>query len=64
MLLVYVGAEITDYFNYGFTEDTWKAYCEKQRRLRLDNVPTTLPKKYDTRVSSTSTYAGQVNLYL
>ncbi|GIY07915.1 pre-mRNA 3'-end-processing factor FIP1 [Caerostris darwini] len=23
------GADITDYFNYGFNEDTWKAYCEK-----------------------------------
>ncbi|KAL8579895.1 hypothetical protein ACOMHN_039682 [Nucella lapillus] len=27
------GADITDYFNYGFTEDTWQQYCEKQRRL-------------------------------
>lgn len=35
------GADITDYFNYGFNEDTWKAYCEKQRKLRIDNnVPT------------------------
>ncbi|XP_054719791.1 LOW QUALITY PROTEIN: pre-mRNA 3'-end-processing factor FIP1-like [Uloborus diversus] len=31
------GADITDYFNYGFNEDTWKAYCEKQRKMRLDN---------------------------
>ncbi|EDO34677.1 predicted protein [Nematostella vectensis] len=30
------GADITDYFNYGFTEDTWKQYCEKQRRMRMD----------------------------
>ncbi|RUS80738.1 hypothetical protein EGW08_011502 [Elysia chlorotica] len=30
------GADITDYFNYGFTEETWKAYCEKQRVLRLE----------------------------
>ena len=35
------GADITDYFNYGFTEDTWTKYCERQRRLRLENnVPT------------------------
>lgn len=27
------GADITDYFNYGFNEDTWKAYCERQKRL-------------------------------
>ena len=28
------GADITDYFNYGFTEDTWKVYCDRQRTLR------------------------------
>lgn len=31
----YVGADLSDYFNYGFNEDTWKAYCEKQKRLRM-----------------------------
>jgi len=31
------GADITDYFNYGFNEDTWTKYCEKQRRLRIDS---------------------------
>jgi len=30
------GADITDYFNYGFTEDTWRAYCERQKRFRLN----------------------------
>ncbi|EPZ33758.1 Pre-mRNA polyadenylation factor Fip1 domain-containing protein [Rozella allomycis CSF55] len=30
------GADITDYFNYGFTEQTWKQYCQKQRRIRDD----------------------------
>jgi pre-mRNA 3'-end-processing factor FIP1 len=25
----------SDYFNYGFNEDTWRAYCEKQKRLRV-----------------------------
>ncbi|XP_060534888.1 pre-mRNA 3'-end-processing factor FIP1-like [Cylas formicarius] len=29
------GADITDYFNYGFNEDTWKAYCERQKRIRM-----------------------------
>ena len=28
------GADITDYFNYGFTEDTWKIYSERQKALR------------------------------
>lgn len=26
------GADITDYFNYGFNETTWKEYCSMQRR--------------------------------
>ena len=25
---------MSDYFNYGFTEETWKLYCDKQRRAR------------------------------
>nr|CAD7586468.1 unnamed protein product [Timema genevievae] len=29
------GADITDYFNYGFNEDTWRAYCERQKRVRV-----------------------------
>lgn len=32
---LFVGADLSDYFNYGFNEDTWKAYCEKQKRLRM-----------------------------
>lgn len=28
------GADITDYFNYGFTERTWRKYCEMQREMR------------------------------
>jgi pre-mRNA 3'-end-processing factor FIP1 len=28
------GADITDYFNYGFNELTWKLYCQKQRAMR------------------------------
>uniref|UniRef100_A0A1B0GK29 Pre-mRNA polyadenylation factor Fip1 domain-containing protein n=1 Tax=Lutzomyia longipalpis TaxID=7200 RepID=A0A1B0GK29_LUTLO len=30
------GADITDYFNYGFNEDTWRAYCERQKKMRLN----------------------------
>ncbi|KAI0990104.1 hypothetical protein GJ496_010029 [Pomphorhynchus laevis] len=32
------GADITDYFNYGFNEESWTLYCLKQRRLRAENV--------------------------
>ncbi|XP_044802247.1 pre-mRNA 3'-end-processing factor FIP1 isoform X13 [Bubalus bubalis] len=37
------GADLSDYFNYGFNEDTWKAYCEKQKRIRmgLEVIPVT-----------------------
>lgn len=28
------GADITDYFNFGFDERTWRLYCEKQRLIR------------------------------
>ncbi|KAK7503807.1 hypothetical protein BaRGS_00004930 [Batillaria attramentaria] len=39
------GADITDYFNYGFTEETWQQYCEKQRRLIAMNEGTSsVPK--------------------
>ncbi|PAV67982.1 hypothetical protein WR25_23350 [Diploscapter pachys] len=30
------GADLTDYFNYGFTEDTWNTYCERQKKLRVE----------------------------
>ncbi|KNC97038.1 cleavage polyadenylation factor subunit FIP1 [Spizellomyces punctatus DAOM BR117] len=32
------GADITDYFNYGFNEQTWKAYCAKQKGTREDQT--------------------------
>ena len=28
------GEDLTDYFNYGFNEATWKEYMAKQKRLR------------------------------
>lgn len=28
------GADLTDYFNFGFDEDSWRAYCAKQRDFR------------------------------
>lgn len=31
------GSDITDYFNYGFNEETWRAYCERQRRMRTES---------------------------
>lgn len=37
------GADITDYFNYGFNEETWKAYCERQKRIRIHESCAGLP---------------------
>lgn len=31
------GADISDWFNYGFNEDTWNAYREKQNQIRAMN---------------------------
>jgi pre-mRNA 3'-end-processing factor FIP1 len=28
------GADLTDYFNFGFNENTWRAYCNKQKMFR------------------------------
>lgn len=33
------GADVTDYFNYGFDEFTWTAYCQKQESLREEYDP-------------------------
>ncbi|XP_064637614.1 pre-mRNA 3'-end-processing factor FIP1-like [Lineus longissimus] len=38
------GADLTDYFNYGFNEETWKKYCEKQKSVRLEYNPGSLQK--------------------
>ncbi|CBN75436.1 conserved unknown protein [Ectocarpus siliculosus] len=32
------GVDIADFFNYGFTEDSWRVYCEKQLRNRYDRT--------------------------
>jgi pre-mRNA 3'-end-processing factor FIP1 len=33
------GADVTDYFNYGFDEFTWTAYTSKQTNLRNEFNP-------------------------
>ncbi len=32
------GADLSDWFNYGFNEETWQAYCAKQMQLRRMNA--------------------------
>ena len=29
------GADLSDYFNYGFNEETWFKYCYRQKRMRV-----------------------------
>ena len=46
--VLFIGADITDYFNYGFSEETWRLYCEKQRKMRyevaqLNKIAVSLP---------------------
>lgn len=33
--LMWFWTDFPDYFNYGFNEDTWRAYCERQKALRV-----------------------------
>jgi len=41
------GVDITDYFNYGFTEDTWREYCARQHTLRQENAAPSKIAVYD-----------------
>ncbi|EFA80237.1 cleavage and polyadenylation specificity factor FIP1 [Heterostelium album PN500] len=43
------GADITDYFNYNFTEDTWKAYCERQNQIRAEQNNLGKIKSYESK---------------
>lgn len=45
------GADITDYFNYGFNEETWKSYCQKQVSLRLEQSMQGKIKVYESKSS-------------
>ena len=29
--------DLTDYFNYGFNEDTWRLYCKRQQEIRQES---------------------------
>jgi hypothetical protein len=43
------GADITDYFNYGFNEETWRQYCSKQVQLRLEQSMQGKIKVYESK---------------
>mmetsp|Transcript_8640 Transcript_8640/g.17506 ORF Transcript_8640/g.17506 Transcript_8640/m.17506 type:complete len:540 (+) Transcript_8640:183-1802(+) len=41
------GADVSDYFNYGFDEATWKMYCERQQQMRLESAGLAKIKMHD-----------------
>ncbi|KAM9439026.1 uncharacterized protein ACWYII_016213 isoform 3-T3 [Salvelinus alpinus] len=44
------GADLSDYFNYSFNEETWKGYCERQRRLQLGLEPSA-PLSFENKIT-------------
>jgi pre-mRNA 3'-end-processing factor FIP1 len=48
------GADTTDYFNYGFDEFTWAAYCSKQTNLRNEFNPAKVMSVYFGRKNSSN----------
>lgn len=50
------GADITDYFNYGFTEKSWKKYCEMQRdnKAFVEKVSDQFDSRMDDRQTQTN----------
>lgn len=51
------GADITDYFNYGFTEETWAAYINRQKMLRTNESGSGLISG-STAIITTSKYTS------
>lgn len=59
---------MSDYFNYGFTEETWNAYCQRQRRMRtgesgvglpnMTNHGTSVAPSLNAKIISTSSFSG------
>jgi pre-mRNA 3'-end-processing factor FIP1 len=43
------GADVTDYFNYGFNETTWKEYCNMQWNRNNQNLKVSDRTKYKRR---------------
>ncbi|XP_073403648.1 uncharacterized protein [Dendrobates tinctorius] len=54
------GADLSDYFNYGFNEATWKVYCEKQRRLQL-GLENSYPHSKENKITVQQGRTGYTN---
>ena len=46
------GADITDWFNYGFTEASWRAYCARQIKMRMEMQSRSKISVYESDSSS------------
>lgn len=53
------GADITDYFNYGFNEATWKEYCNMQWNRNYLNANNNERSKYKRREDYDKRYEGE-----
>jgi hypothetical protein len=58
-----LGADISDYFNYGFTEETWAQYCDRQRRLRAENNLARLNAAH-VKLKSSRFFSSYIKFYL
>lgn len=53
----------SDYFNYGFNEDTWRAYCEREKQMRIHESGVGLGGLGVSRVNSAMTIVNENSKY-
>jgi hypothetical protein len=53
------GADPSDWFNYGFNEETWRRYCEKQMRLRREYAMGGVPSGHQMQLPPQTMYSQQ-----
>ncbi|KAJ1489949.1 Fip1 motif-domain-containing protein, partial [Baffinella frigidus] len=53
------GADLSDWFNFGFNEETWHAYCQKQLQLRRLNTMSASIQVVDTGPRDHQKQGGQ-----
>jgi pre-mRNA 3'-end-processing factor FIP1 len=58
-LIYYSGSDITDYFNYGFNEDTWRQYCARQIQIRSEQQLQGKIRAYESK-SKPSTFPPEL----
>ena len=55
-------SDLTDYFNYGFTENTWRLYCKKQQEVRLEQNLQSKIKVFDSSQPDTSDMPAELRM--